>query len=497
MATPETIPLNTEITENEWDEIQMAAAETFVASSDGLEGLSLDLSHAGPPPAWWVKRVRRWDAQELRELRIDTRWRLKRTTQDIITIGNNLRRARELVARLKPGTWGAWSTHATGLSRQHIWRFMRVAEQQERCNNLLRPDSLFSQFVKKPAKDEPDDDVELRAPLYAREQIVASAFAYYRRRYPDSYPYRNLPVHVSMQKINQLRRITDDETLRSSGMTVGESVADTYHPHRMHAKAQGMRSPFETFSHDAYLKAALRKELELGGFIGAEGFSMLALSQGTQACANFRPGFAMSLYRRYCQPGCVVLDTSTGYGGRLVGFIASGLAGQYIGIDPSTKTHEGNTRLARELGFSDHVELICTPAEDVDPRPYAGLCDFAFTSPPYYAKERYSDEETQSWVRYGSPETWREGFLVPMLDLTYQTLKPGAFAVLNVAPVKVGNRRHQVDQWVQEEAQAVGFVWDHTEEYRLPRSPGSTDATGQQRVEPVLVFQKPERDDLA
>ena len=81
---------------------------------------------------------------------------------------------------------------------------------------------------------------------------------------------------------------------------------------------------------------------------------------------SIRPGIALHYYRRYCKPGATVLDTSTGYGGRLVGFMASGLAGRYVGIDPNRETHCGNTRLAADLGFAEAVELHCVPAEDVD-----------------------------------------------------------------------------------------------------------------------------------
>jgi hypothetical protein len=466
----------------------------MAAVADGLASLDLDVSQI-QYPSWWDRREEWW---ELRQLRDDTRWRLKRTSQDIIAVGNNLRRMQVLRQELKPGTWMAWSTHVTGLSYRHVQNLMWISEQAETVENFsTQAGSLFKHLARKP-KDEPDDDEEMPVPPYASEQIEASAFAYYRRTYPGSYPYKHLPVHVSLQKIDKLARIAvGDETLRTT--TLGISVADTYHPHRMHATAAGMRSPFETFSHDATLKAALRKELKLGGFIGGEGFSMLSLSQGTQACANFRPGFALSLYRRYCTPGAVVLDTSTGYGGRLVGFIASGLAGTYIGIDPNTQTHEGNLRLARELDFAEHVELINLPAEDVDPGRLAGRCDFAFTSPPYFAKEHYSDEDTQSWVRYPTPESWREGFLAPMLRLTYEALKPGAFAVLNVAPVTIRNVRYPVHLWVQEAAQSVGFIWERqrTEKYPLPHRLGRhSDEAAQPQSEPVLVFGKPaQRDD--
>ena len=98
---------------------------------------------------------------------------------------------------------------------------------------------------------------------------------------------------------------------------------------------------------DKTLKRAIKLALEIGNGVPDGLFGLLTLAAGTQAASNFRPGFACYLYRKYCEPGSVVLDTSTGYGGRLVGAIASGVVSKYIGIDPNTDTHEGNLKLSK------------------------------------------------------------------------------------------------------------------------------------------------------
>ena len=51
-------------------------------------------------------------------------------------------------------------------------------------------------------------------------------------------------------------------------------------------------------------------------------------------------------------------------------------------------------------------ELICEPAEDVDLSKYEGMMDIVFTSPPYFSVERYSLDDTQSWVRYKNIDLW-------------------------------------------------------------------------------------------
>lgn len=324
------------------------------------------------------------------------------------------------------------------------------------------------------------------SPVFSDEKIIDTVFAYLRKK---GFPYRSLPLHSSMQIINTLATAPTSELINSS---LGGVVADTYHRHRVESAAANMKSPYETFSDDKALKTAIRKQLELGGKIPASGsFGLLNLSEGTQSCSNFRPGFALSIYRRFSRGlGTVVLDTSTGYGGRLVGFMASGLA-RYIGIDPNTLTHAANLKMASALGFSEKVELHNLPAEDVDPKVLMNRCDVAFTSPPYFAKEIYSDEPTQSCHRYKTAKEWRDGFLAKMIALQFVALKKGSYSVVNIAPVKLKNVTHPLDEWTVELAKKVGFKYEKTEEYPLKRRLGANNDGTITHTEPVLIFRKP------
>lgn len=353
-------------------------------------------------------------------------------------------------------------------------------------------------------------------PVYDDEAVIQQAINYYREK---GFPYRALPMHVMMQQINQLAQ-TDSDNL--TGTVVGYSVADTYHPHRFAAAATDKRSPLDSFNSDKYLRMTIEKTLAHGA-VGEEFLGMMALVAGTQACSNFRPGFALSYYRRFGFPGWTVLDTSTGYGGRLVGFLATNSRGSYIGIDPNVPTHEGNVRMMHDLGISKGYRalLLNMPAEDVQVDNAAAqegrvsyvafqdeehydhyerlsklreVADFAFTSPPYFAKERYSFDDTQSWVRYGeSAELWRDKFLYPMLRLQFDVLKPGAYSCINIADVKIKNVTAPLSDWTVEAAIAAGFEVKGRDNYKLQRRMGKGAANGTVAFEPVHIFQKPER----
>ena len=341
-------------------------------------------------------------------------------------------------------------------------------------------DELFDDDSSEATLDERD---ESRA-MFTSEQQIDAAFDHFRAR---GFPYRNLPLHVQMREVNSMRIKPASELLTSK---MGYHVADSYHPHRFHATVKGKISPIDCFENDTKLRKAISLSYDFGGSgVGADWIGGISMASGTQACANFRPGFAAYLYRKHCPKGGTVLDTSTGYGGRLVGYIASAIDGRYIGIDPNVPTYEGNKRMAQRLGVESMVELINLPAEDVEHDVVRGRCDFAFTSPPYFTKEHYSQDDTQSWKRYPEADAWRLGFLVPMLRLQFAALKPGSLAIVNIADVKIGSKSFECVEWTKQSAVDVGFEYLRTDGYRL-----TANFLGYEKDqdEPVLVFRKPE-----
>jgi hypothetical protein len=349
-------------------------------------------------------------------------------------------------------------------------------------------DALFAGAGNASAEEDGDgeaDDGSLDGPkVFDAEAVIESAFHWFRK---TGFPYRNLPIHVCMQEINRLAASSAESMVSCK---TAYYVADTYHRHRLAATAEGMMSPVDAFEDDDLLRRAIRLKVECGRNVGDDCLDTIPVISGTQACSNFRPGFACRLYREYCEPGATVLDTSTGYGGRLVGFIASGMAGLYIGVDPNTKTHAGNLRMAEDLGFGGKVELHNLPAEDVSHEVVLGRCDFAFTSPPYFRKEHYSEEPTQSWKRYQTGDAWRDGFLLPMLGLQFAALKPGKYAIVNIADVTIKGKPFPLVTWTVAMADKVGFRYVRTDEFAMQKrfGAGHDDDVA---IEPVLVFRKP------
>ena len=319
-------------------------------------------------------------------------------------------------------------------------------------------------------------------PLFTEDEIIDAAFKHFRA---TGFPYRRVSLHRAMLELNELATLQGEQLLRS---TLAYQVADTYHPHRFAAHAINMRSPLDSFNDDKQLRRALRLTLNYNESIPDGFFGALNLVSGTQAASNFRPGFAAALYKTFCKDDAVVLDTSTGYGGRMLGFAVACRSGRYIGIDPCAATHAANDQLARDLFFDDRVELIFSAAEDVEHDLVRERCDFAFTSPPYFLKEVYSDEPTQSSVRYTDADAWRAGFLEPTLRLQFAALKPQARAILNVADVKIDSTTYPLVEWTREAAEKAGFTYERVEHYTMHHRFGN--GPDEFAVEPVLVFRK-------
>ena len=85
------------------------------------------------------------------------------------------------------------------------------------------------------------------------------------------------------------------------------------------------------------------------------------------------------------------------------------------------------------------------PAEDVDYSEYNNYFDTIFTSPPYFNTEKYSDEDTQSYIRYKKIDDWNKNFLHKALGKMIPTLKAGGIMAINIADVFSGPDKGYVD----------------------------------------------------
>ena len=109
--------------------------------------------------------------------------------------------------------------------------------------------------------------------------------------------------------------------------------------------------------------------------------------------------------------------------------------------------------------------------------------DFCFTSPPYFDTEKYSDEDTQSWKKYGNREKWLEGFLKQTILNCHSCLVGNGVMAINIANVR--SYPTMEDDTVRT-ATENGFEHVCTMKYLL----SSLSAKNVYKFEPVFIFRR-------
>ena len=124
-----------------------------------------------------------------------------------------------------------------------------------------------------------------------------------------------------------------------------------------------------------------------------------------------------------------VLDPCAGWGGRMLGCIASGA--EYVAFEPNTETYQGLLKLIEFLGIEDKVRIIKDSALEMD-KYDIGEFDLILTSPPYFDLEVYSHEDTQSIKGCDTYSMWVNNFLKPLIELSISHMKQNGWSCWNV-----------------------------------------------------------------
>jgi hypothetical protein len=209
---------------------------------------------------------------------------------------------------------------------------------------------------------------------------------------------------------------------------------------------------------------------------------------------NFKPMNARAIWEYLC-PNLFgrVLDFSSGYGGRMLGALTSNMRYHYTGIDPNTKTYEGLVALGElltECQLGSGYEMHHMPSEDFDPEPES--YNAAFSSPPYFNLETYSNEDTQCMNRCSNLDSWFECYVEPTLKMIHKSLDRDGLYAVNIADYNFDKESFQiVDRW-KELSEKVGFNYEHTVKMMLNVRPGvgNNRQVNSLKFEGIYVFSK-------
>jgi hypothetical protein len=193
--------------------------------------------------------------------------------------------------------------------------------------------------------------------------------------------------------------------------------------------------------------------------------------------------------------GEIYVTGNCGFGGRLLGALSSKNNYRYVGTDPCTETmyhlHQLGQYIEQVTGREDSYELHCCGSEEF--KGPKNSIDFAFSSPPYFNLEVYSDEPTQCFNKFPELEGWLEGFVRPTIQNIKHMLKPGKLYAVNIADFKVGSGKEvaYVDEWIRISTEEGMPLFDTVYLGVTARAGSAEQAAGELKKENILIFKKP------
>lgn len=289
-----------------------------------------------------------------------------------------------------------------------------------------------------------------------------------------------------LRAFNSKKLVVRDWILKSN---TGVSVANYFMGFRFGLRVSERKTVLESFRDEKQLRRIFHKIIKLGKAVNigvSEFFELGRMVGGSQGLGQFMPAVAKAVYEEFCPiENGKILDMSAGFGGRLAGCMASKRNYSYVGTDPSQEAFEGLGRLIEFLNCGERATIIKKPFEDCDLA--EGHFDLAFTSPPYFKKELYSMEETQSHRRYPEFKGWIEGFLKPMCQISYKALKGGGYMAINIANVKIKKEVYDLEGETEKAGKEAGFEYVGRRWMEMSRMPG---LKRKYKAEPIFVFKK-------
>lgn len=323
------------------------------------------------------------------------------------------------------------------------------------------------------------------------EAFTNNLFKYYRDiGFPN---YKRQPNDL-IKKINKIESINESNYFDSNTKTIKKysyfnGFLFSYFPHWIEVQCGNSKSLKECWDSDDKLKSLIRKTL-IWVQKHNEKWSENRIRQNAkifcsgQTVSNFNPVAAKYLYNTYGNEG-KILDMCAGWGGRLLGFCGSNCE-SYVGFEPSTKTYKGLLQLTKDvcsrLPYKD-VRLVNDGIENLSQYRWINHnIDFAFTSPPYFDCERYSDESTQSYIKYPTKESWINGFLYKMFKEVYKVLKPNGKMAINISNTST-------HKWIEDScleiANRASFRLVDILHYEM-----SSIGNKSNKTEPIFIFKK-------
>ncbi len=258
-----------------------------------------------------------------------------------------------------------------------------------------------------------------------------------------------------------------------------------------------MLDGYKSYNEPIYYKPCEEKEYEQNMRIFSNITQSFRLGGGSQPVSNFSAGIARFLiengYNEFFniieKDTFVILDTSTGWAGRLVGCLScftkirqdykektnKELTIVYLTTDPNSEINDRYNdiiddwftkiesksdrrffKFKKSLFGSETKEFLDFCKQELYDLGVNG-CTIGLTSPPYFNRECYSKDDNQSCVLYGNNyESWSKGFLKPTIENISQLMLNGSTFYFNIADLS-GGKKYTLEQDSIQYAKEIGL----------------------------------------
>jgi tRNA1(Val) A37 N6-methylase TrmN6 len=151
--------------------------------------------------------------------------------------------------------------------------------------------------------------------------------------------------------------------------------------------------------------------------------------KSVKECSTYKPTLVFAFVKYFNAKR--VLDLSSGWGDRLLGCMAAGVD-VYHGYDPNPAMQPSYKKMiAKFAKRNQEVRVLQQPMEDVVV--LKEYYDLFHTSPPFFDKEIYSKNKTQSTERYRTLDKWIVEFLFAYVTKGWYGLKKGGIFTIYIA----------------------------------------------------------------
>lgn len=267
------------------------------------------------------------------------------------------------------------------------------------------------------------DDERERAANYVFKFLRANGFPYEK--------YSEDQLEEDFQKLKSSSAKISEDIITGVG-DGGTKIFRHYCPHYYDVKSK-LPSMIEVYYSDDKLMRVIKNRM---GITYKETFNITGnmIKQGIRnsrigfAASVFKPSIAKAIYDNFAPENSVVLDISTGFGQRMLGAMASNNVAKYIGIDPWEKQISALTNMKNKFSFTN-ADLYQIGSEKFCPEELVNQIDFCFSSPPFFNKEIYCEDNNQAY------HNGYDGFVqwwVDTIKNVHNLLKDDSLFVLNM-----------------------------------------------------------------